>query len=255
MQARAVPLRHMPASRPAGAWWLAPLGTALALIALSAYSLWAALQGADFYAAPYLSPLYSPCLAASCGPAATPVAAGWWTGSPAWLVLWIPIGLRATCYYYRKAYYRAFFLSPPACAVPDARAGYQGESRMPLRLQRLHRYFFYLSLPILAFLWWDAAAAFRFGGRWGAGLGSLLLLANAVLLTLFAASCNSCRHACGGHLKSFHGSPLRHRAWKIASRLNTRHREYAWASFATVAAADLYIRLLASGVLRDPRLF
>jgi hypothetical protein len=26
---------------------------------------------------------------------------------------------RLTCYYYRKAYYRSFWLSPPACAVPD----------------------------------------------------------------------------------------------------------------------------------------
>ena len=244
MQARTIPLKPATGTGRSDAWWLAPLGTAIALVVLVAYSLWAALQGANYYVAPYLSPLYSPTL--------TP---GWWSASPALLVLWVPAGLRATCYYYRKAYYRSFFLSPPACAVPDARAEYHGESRLPLVLQSVHRYFFYLSLPILAFLWWDALLAFRFDGRWGVGLGSLLLLVNVALLTLFAASCNSCRHVCGGHLKSLHDAPLRHGAWKLASRLNAHHREYAWASFATVVAADLYIRLLASGALHDPRLF
>jgi hypothetical protein len=256
MRARTIPVLPAAGDVRAGAWWAAPLGTALALVALSAYSLWAALQGVDYYVAPYLSPLYSPCLSDRCGAiGAGTELAGAWTASPAWLVLWIPIGLRATCFYYRKAYYRSFFLSPPACAVPDARAAYHGESRMPLVLQSLHRYFFYLSLPLLAFLWWDALLAFRFDGRWGAGLGSLLLLANVVLLTLFAASCNSCRHVCGGHLKSLHAAPLRHRAWRLVSRLNRHHREYAWASFATVVGADFYIRLLAAGVLHDPRLF
>ena len=33
------------------------------------------------------------------------------------LVLWIPIGYRATCYYMRRIYYRSFFGNPPACAT------------------------------------------------------------------------------------------------------------------------------------------
>src|SRR5678815_1000074 len=117
MQARTIPLKPADATGRAAAWWLAPLGTAIALIAFAGYCLWAAVQGANYYVAPYLSPLYSPNL--------TP---DWWSASPAWLVIWIPIGLRATCYYYRKTYYRSFFLSPAACAVPDARAEYHGES-------------------------------------------------------------------------------------------------------------------------------
>ena len=32
---------------------------------------------------------------------------------PALLILPFPLGFRLTCYYYRKAYYRAFFWSPP----------------------------------------------------------------------------------------------------------------------------------------------
>ena len=46
----------------------------------------------------------------------------WWTISPALLILIFPLGFRMTCYYYRKAYYRSFWLAPPACAVSDATA-------------------------------------------------------------------------------------------------------------------------------------
>ncbi len=238
MQSKTIPLQPVPPEGPEGRadhWWIAPTGTVLALSAFAAYSLWAGFQGSGYFAAPYLSPLY--------------------TVSPAWLFLWIPIGLRATCYYYRKVYYRGLFWSPPACAVKDRAKDYGGEARGIWVLQSIHRYFFYLSLPLLVFIWRDAFAAFRFEGGFGVGLGSILLLVNALLLSGFTASCNSCRHVCGGHRNSFHDVPLRHRAWKIITRLNERHREYAWASFASVIAADLYIRLLVSGVLHDPRLF
>ena len=253
MSQKSFPLRDYRTLR-ADSWWSEPLVTAAALIAFAAYVLWAAFQGEHYYAAPYLSPLYSPCLAARC----EHVTIGF-TGlpsglSPAWLVLWIPLGLRATCYYYRKLYYRPFFLSPLACAVADARQTYRGESGFPLVLQNLHRYFFYLSLPVLVFVWWDASRAFRFEDGPGVGIGSLILFANAVLLSLFAASCNSCRHVCGGHVRSLHEAPLRHRAWKLTSVLNVRHAEYAWLSLASVVGADLYIRLLALGSIHDFRL-
>ena len=250
---RTVPLKDLRTLRT-DAWWAKPLLTAVALAGLAMYAVWAAWQNGHYYAAPYLSPLYSPCLAASCAhPALTLVGDGWrW--SPALLVLWVPVGLRATCYSYRKAYYRAFFFAPAACAVRDARGGYTGENGFPLMLQNLHRHFFYLSLPILAFLWWDTAQAFRFADGLGLGVGTIVLLANAVLLTLFAASCNSCRHACGGHVKSLHDAPLRHRAWRIVSRLNERHEQYGWISLVWVMLADLYVRLLASGTITDFRL-
>ena len=87
-----------------------------------------------------------------------------------------PGGFRLTCYYYRKAYYRSFVWAPPACAVPDARTKYFGESRFPLILQNIHRYFFYFSIPILFFLWWDAIRAFSFPDGFGIGVGTLLLV-------------------------------------------------------------------------------
>ncbi len=56
------------------------------------------------------------------------------------------LGFRLTCYYYRKAYYRAFWRAPSACAVPEPHAKYSGETRFPLIAQNIHRYFFYAAL-------------------------------------------------------------------------------------------------------------
>ena len=78
------------------------------------------------------------------------------------MVLPFLLGFRLTCYYYRKAYYRSFWLSPPACAVAEPHSRYSGETRFPFNLQNLHRYALYLAIPVLAILWWDALEAFRF---------------------------------------------------------------------------------------------
>src|SRR5438132_933007 len=138
------------------AWWVAPLVVVLVLGSFSVYALWAALQNGHYFTPPYLSPFYSPCLAANCEHPTLPLIGSWWNLSPAFLVLWAPLGFRLTCYYYRKAYYRSFFLSPPGCAVRDQSKSYTGETRFPFVLQNIHRYFFWLSIVVLAFLWWDA---------------------------------------------------------------------------------------------------
>src|SRR5207247_5016042 len=119
---------------------------AAGLAILGAYATWAAFQGNHYEYSSYLSPFYSPLFR----PAWLPR----WL-SPALLILWMPLGFRATCYYYRKAYYRAFFADPSACAVGEGRKGYCGEVTFPFILQNLHRYFLYLALIILAFLWYD----------------------------------------------------------------------------------------------------
>ena len=85
----------------------------------------------------------------------------WWTISPALLILIFPLGFRLTCYYYRKAYYRSFWLAPPACAVSDGHGSYSGETRFPLLLQNIHRYFFYFGLVFNVILTIDAIVAFR----------------------------------------------------------------------------------------------
>jgi hypothetical protein len=232
-------------------WWLPPLATGLGLAAFGVYSFIAAALGENYHytedGADYLSPLYSPDLAGLGLPF-----------SSAFLVLWVPLGFRATCYYYRKAYYRAYFLSPPACAVtPPRRGRYRGEAAFPYVLMNAHRYFLVLATIVLGFLWYDAVRAFIFDGSFGVGFGSLVLLANAILLSLFTFGCNSVRHLVGGRLDCFSCSAARrtrHKLWRGVGVLNGRHMEWAWISLVWVAVADLYIRLAAAGVFDDPRI-
>ncbi|MBI4492490.1 MAG: hypothetical protein HY690_06825 [Chloroflexi bacterium] len=241
-------------------WWLEPLIVVLVLGSFIIYTTWAMLQGAYYHAAPYLSPFYSPCLAANCAHVSLPIIGTWWTLTPALLIFWIPLGFRTTCYYYRKAYYRSFFWAPPACAVPDAAKGYSGETRFPFLLQNIHRYFFWPAVLVVIFLWWDVIQAFRFptasgGVAFGMGLGTLVLLANSALLSFYTLSCHFARHLCGGYLNQFHRAPLRYRLWHIITRANEHHQLYAWISLFGVALADLYVRLLAMGIIQDVRFF
>ncbi|MGI8682540.1 MAG: hypothetical protein ACR2JO_10525 [Mycobacteriales bacterium] len=234
-------------------WWVSPAITVAALLGFIAYLTWAGFINRDYYTEPYISPLYSPCLADNCTTGGSHLLGNWWRLSPALLILAIPLGFRMTCYYYRKAYYRSFWLSPPACAVAEPHKRYTGETRFPLVFQNIHRYFFYAGLLLNVILTYDAFAALRFGGRWGFGLGTLVLLVNATLLWLYSLSCHSCRHVVGGRLRNFSRHPLRYRAWTFVSRLNARHMQLAWASLAFVAFTDLYVRLVASGTITDPR--
>jgi hypothetical protein len=232
-------------------WWLQPLIVGLVLGSFILYATWAALINADYFYGPHglLSPFYSPCLASAptCDYVHIPLIRFWGGLSPAILILWAPLSLRLTCYYYRKAYYRSFFWAPPACSVPDARRNYSGERRFPLILQNIHRYAFWLSLVVLFFLWWDVVEAFRPG----IGVGSFVLLIATVLLSLYSLSCHSCRYFCGGSLNSFHGRTIRVGLWRIISRLNEKHAQLAWFSLFAVALADLYVRLVASGMITD----
>ena len=239
-------------------WWVAPVLTAVGLTAFGAYSLVVAVMGTDYLytrgGAHYLSPFYSPDLK------------GWGLRLPfssAFLVIWVPLGFRLTCYYYRKAYYRAFFLSPPACAVAGPRRRrYRGETVLPYILWNAHRYFLYLATIVLGFLWYDTVRAFLFREpdgslHVGVGLGTLVLLANVVLLSLFTFGCNSLRHLVGGRLDCFTCSAAartRHSLWRRINVLNARHMEWAWISLIGVGLADLYIRLASAGVFTDPRI-
>ncbi|MHB8293808.1 MAG: hypothetical protein ACYDH5_04140 [Acidimicrobiales bacterium] len=235
-------------------WWLAPVVTFTILSAFVVYGTWVAFQNANYYAAPYLSPFYSPCLARDCTYATLPIVGPWWKLSPALLVLPFPLGFRLTCYYYRRAYYRSFWFSPPACAVPDVKAGYSGETRFPLLLQNLHRYFLYASILVALVLTWDAIIAFRFPSGIGIGVGTVIMVVNAALIWGYTLGCHSCRHLCGGRLNLMSKAPRRYWAWKQVSKLNARHMQLAWASLVWIAFTDLYIRLVAMGVITDPRI-
>ncbi len=229
-------------------WWLAPLSQALGLIALFGYATWAAFQGHSFEVEDgirhYLSPVYSPKLTLH-----------WWPFSPALLALAAPGGFRATCYYYRKAYYRAFFADPVACSVGEPRKGYAGETTFPFILQNLHRYFLYLALLYMVFLWYDVTRAFTMGSSFGIGGGSLAILLSTSMLTGYTLSCHSLRHLVGGKLDCFScaiaGGP-RQRLWRWSTMFNEHHMLWAWLSLFAVCFADFYVRMVATGHIADP---
>ena len=245
-------------------WWLQPLFTALVFAAFVVYATWAAFNHPlvfghgsvhrIFYAKPYLSPFYSPCFADGCP---TEVQWGqvdiWHWISPALYILIFPLSFRLTCYYYRKAYYRSFWFSPPACAVSEPHKKYSGETRFPLILQNIHRYFFWLLLIFNVVLTYDAVVSFQQPGIGiGIGVGTVILCFNAAFLWLYSLSCHACRHFCGGQVRSFAKHPLRHKLWKFVTPLNGMHMRFAWASLFIVAFSDLYVRLVASGTIHDP---
>src|SRR6266540_2728727 len=178
-------------------WWLQPLVTVLVLLGFVVYGVWVAFVDKNYFADPYISPFYSPCLASKCGDQATAAIFGsWWPLSPALIVLPFPI-----------------------------------------------------------ILLWDGIQGFHFRDGWGMGLGSLVLVVNAVLLGLYTLSCHSCRHLCGGHVDRFSKAPVRFRLWRWTTALNSRHMLYAWVSLLFAALTDLYGRLVAVGTMHDPRFF
>ena len=231
------------------AWWAETVPVILLLGGFGIYATLRAFEGHYYEWGPYLSPFYSPLIDAH---------HHWWPLSPALLILAGPLGFRATCYYYRKAYYRAFFLDPPACAVSEGRSSYSGETKFPFILQNSHRYFLYVAFVFLGFLWKDAISAFFFNGKFGMGVGTLVLLVNIILLTAYTLSCHSLRHLAGGQVDCFSCAAFgrqRNKSWGFLSKLNERHMLFAWASLISVGLADFYVRLVASGAVQDVRLF
>jgi hypothetical protein len=231
------------------AWWVEIIPIILVMGGFSLYATWRGFEEKFYEWGPYLSPFYSPLI---------DVHHHWWPLSPAFLILGGPLGFRATCYYYRKALYRAFLLDPPACAVGEPRHSYSGETKFPFILQNLHRYFLYLAVLFLAFLWHDAVQGFFFDGKFGIGVGSIVLTLNVSLLSTYTFSCHSLRHLAGGKLDCFScatfGKP-RYGAWRWISVLNERHMLFAWISLFGVALTDFYIRMVSSGAIPDVRLF
>jgi hypothetical protein len=285
-------------------WWLGPVLTFLGLTAFVVYGTWAAWQGdcyeirqvrgsAAFHGegnkpvAPYLSPFFAPLIYDPNGQ--SPHALIHTDIRPSWLPLWFPFSagflilafpglFRFTCYYYRKAYYRAFWMDPPACAVGEPRKGYLGENHLPLLLQNSHRYWMYIACIFLLLLWWDALYALFWwpvvehgvptgSHHPGIGLGTVIMLVNVVLLTGFTLGCNSVRHLVGGRLNHFAcftcpvaGAPPVEKkragfyAWRLSSLFNEHHMEWAWLSLFVVGFTDLYIRLCSLGIWDDPHI-
>ncbi len=234
-------------------WWVEPLLVFLGLTLFIVYATFRVFYNAhyviDTSASAYmLSPFYSPLIV--------------WDGMPPWLspailILWAPGGFRLTCYYYRKAYYRAFFADPAACAVSEPDRDYKGETAL-LLFQNIHRYFLYLSLGFIVILSIDVIHASIWPDGFGISVGTLMLLANTVLLALYTFSCHSLRHLIGGKIDCYSCVAMghsRHKMWKGVTNLNKNHMLWAWLSLFMVMIADFYIWMVSMGVITDLRIF
>ena len=242
------------------AWWKGPSAMAFYLGIMVVYATWRGFMEADFWifadfgrsageqtmaiesnGSHVLSPLFSPLIVPdehSWMPEAL-----WWL-SPAMFILIFPAGFRGTCYYYRKAYYRAFFQNPTACAVGKPWNEYKGETGL-LIVQNLHRYFLYAAIAYLPILSFDVYLSMRFeGGNWGVSVGTLVLLLNVVMLAGYTFGCHAFRHLVGGganHWTGESGPTLRYRMWKMSTWFNERHKEWALYSLLVVMFADFYV--------------
>jgi hypothetical protein len=233
------------------AWWNENTFTLLALVLFVIYATWRGLENNFYEVGPYLSPFYSPNL--------KKLVPGWplWL-SPALFVALFPAGFRGTCYFYRRAVYRAFFGSPPNCGVDTPKSqltgDYLGEKFFPFVLMNFHRYFLYAALVLVVFHWTHLWDAMWYQGKFGVGVGTLIMGLDTLLLTLYVGSCHSLRHILGGKLNTFVDSAFsrfRFKLWNQQSWFNTHHWFYAWASLGAVGLADWYIRQVASGAIVD----
>ena len=246
-------------------WFLDPLVPFIVLTAFVVYATWAAFQNGYYSWGPYLSPFYAPEIWGDSPHAWFGPKPAWWPSlapfSPALLILPFPGLFRVTCYYYRGAYYKAFWADPPSCAVGEPRGlSYWGERWFPLILQNVHRYFAYVAvifLFLLAYdvwlaLWWPDPAT---GGEtFGIGVGTLVLALNVVLLSSYTLGCHSIRHVVGGRKDEISRSGMRETCYNCSSALNDRHQLFAWVSLFSVAFADIYVRLVSMGIWHDVRI-
>lgn len=258
------------ATRRTDRWWVQPLVVLLALSAFIVYTTWAAFQGSHYFygggGSHYLSPFYSPLLFGVAGEPRwfASERPGFWPSwapfSPAFLILAGPAMMRFTCYYYRGAYYKSFWGAPPACAVGGPHKGrFTGESRFPLIMQNIHRYVFYPAALFVLILLYDAWRAMWFtmddgAHRFGIGVGTMVLLINALLLGGYTFGCHCARHQIGGFKDCLSKSPVRKKCYDCTSVLNRHHMRWAWVSLVWVAFSDIYVRLLTHGVITDLRI-
>jgi hypothetical protein len=275
------PAPALPALQRKDSWWMSPM---VFVVVFTAFSIWVtfrAFQG-EYYSTlgsptmvdlgnrlfttngwdipNYLTPLYSPTL-----PIHLTILR--YHLSPALYILVFPLSFRLSCYYYRKAVYRGYLADPMACGVTEPqpldkmrRGKYTGERTLPLIIMNFHRYAFYAAAAFVVLLWKDTIDAFFFQAAdrtWhlGVHLGSLVFLANIVLLTAYTFSCHSWRHLIGGSTDCYSCTALsrtRHGLWNRVSFLNEKHGTWAMASLVSVALTDIYVYLVTTGVLKGP---
>jgi hypothetical protein len=253
--------KSLPNLQRRDAWWIAP-GTFFVVFSL--FGMWTtfrAFQNNYYYVAPYLSPFYSPTI-----PLHWQIAG--YHVSPALYILVFPLCFRMSCYYYRKSIYRSYLADPVACAVtepaPLQKARYRrytGERVFPFFAMNFHRFAFYAAVIFVLFLWKDTFEAFACfpnsdgnGTHFGIGIGSLIMLANILLLSAYTFSCHSWRHLIGGGVDCYSCTALnrtRYGLWQKISFINEKHGTWAMMSLCSVAITDIYVFLVATGTVHD----
>ena len=264
----AVPVKIVPRefgeTRRRDWWWVEPMIVFTVFGGFVVYATWAAFQNAHYTYGPYLSPFYSPELWGSSHHALFGPKPDWWPAlapfSPALLILPFPGLFRFTCYYYRGAYYKAFWMDPVSCTVGEPRHSYWGERTLPLILQNVHRYFAYIACIFLLILSYDVWLALWFTNpatgqqEFGVGVGTLVLAVNVVLLSCYTLGCHSIRHMAGGLKDEVSKSPMRHTCYNCSSALNYKHQLFAYCSLFSVAFCDVYVRCCSMGIFSDWRI-
>ena len=281
-----VEARHLPMERGLGKtdridnWWKSPLAMGVYLGIAVLYATWRGFMEADFWifsgfgnsacgaasgvitecqtlaiesnGSHVLSPLFSPLVVPGKEGLGSWVPESLWWMSPAMFILFIPAGFRGTCYYYRKAYYRSFMVSPAACAVSTPFGDYKGESRLFL-FQNIHRYFMYIAVAYLFVLAYDVLLATQFhadGGAtsYGVSVGTLVLFLNVIMLGGYTLGCHSDRWTTGI-------SKIRGKLFGRISVLNRSHGFWFWTSLIFVFLGDLWVLAVREGYLSDMALF
>jgi hypothetical protein len=248
------------------AWWIQPLVFITVIVVFFGYLTWAAFQNEHYELGGYLSPAYSPVLWGDGHHSWFGPKPAWWPGllpfSPALLILPFPGLFRFTCYYYRGAYYKAFWADPPNCSVGEPRKSYLGENSFPLILQNLHRYALYIALVFIVILsydlwkalWFQVPGAAAGTMEFGIGIGTLVLALNLVCIASYTFGCHAFRHLIGGYRDELSKSKVSEACYNCSSKLNRWHMNWAYMSLVSVAFADLYVRLCSMGVWTDYRL-
>ena len=218
-------------------WRLAPTVQALGLLAFVAYATWAAFRNANYYVGlvegrNYLSPFYSPCIASNCPPAVRwgPITPSGWTITPAILILIFPLGFRLDLLLLPQGVLPLLLALPAGvrrrrrrvdqaggCATSTS-----GETRFPLIMQNIHRYFWYFAVVFAGCSPGTRSrrSASPTASAWGSAPSSSSSTPCSSGPT--PLGCHSCRHLCGGGLvKRFSKAKGRHWFWKnIATPLN-----------------------------------
>ena len=98
---------------------------------------------------------------------------------------------------------------------------YRGETFL-LLFQNLHRYALYVAILFIVFLLHDAYLAFWRDGKFGIGVGTIVMCMNVVFLSCYTFGCHSFRHLVGGRKDKMSGSAAQSKVYDCVTCLNKR---------------------------------